>query len=108
MCLILQKHGSLTQKRIRPWLKTSRLDGQEYIFHSHSRIARRGGGLGLWHISKYQARRIDHNPGYQALEQAGWELHIKDKTITILVLYHPPGNTPTRLLDEVSELVQYY
>ena len=28
--------------------------------------------------------------------------------ITILVIYHPPGNTPTRLLDEVSELVQYY
>ena len=33
---------------------------------------------------------------------------VKDKIITVLVLYHPPGNTPTRLLDEVSELVQYY
>ena len=26
----------------------------------------------------------------------------------VLVLYHPPGNTPNRLLDEVSELVQHY
>ena len=31
-----------------------------------------------------------------------------DRTVTVLVIYHPPGNTPTRLLDEVSQLVQYY
>ena len=33
---------------------------------------------------------------------------VKDKTIIVLVLYHPPGNTTTRLLNEVSKLVQYY
>ena len=32
----------------------------------------------------------------------------RDKILTILVIYHPPGNTHTRLLDEVSQLVQYY
>ena len=92
----------------KAWVKTSGLDGQDYTFHSHCRMDKWGGRLGLWHRSEYQVRRIDHNPSYQTLEQAGWKLLIKDKIITILVLYHPPGNTPTRLLDEVSELVQYY
>ena len=64
--------------------------------------------IGLWHRSECQAKKIDHNPRYHTLEQAGWELLTKDKTITIPVLYHPPGYTPTRLLDKVSELVQYY
>ena len=45
---------------------------------------------------------------YTTLEQARWSLQIGDKILTILVIYHPPGNTHTRLLDEVSQLVQYY
>ena len=53
-------------------------------------------------------RKTDHNPSYNTLEQAGWEITIKDRVVTKLVSYHLPGNTPTRLLEEVSELVQYY
>ena len=90
------------------WIKTSGLLDNNYTFHSHSRKGRRGGGLGLWHRSEYQASRIDHNLDYTTIEQVGWELRIKDRIVTILVIYHPPGNTPTRLLDGVSDLVQYY
>ena len=90
------------------WVETSGLQDQSFTFHSHNRIGRRGGGLGLWHRSEYQSKRIEYDPIYTTLEQAGWELRIKDRIITVLVIYHPPGNTPTRLLDEVSELVQYY
>ena len=74
----------------------------------HNRTGRRGGGLGLWHRKEYQAKRIDHNNNYTTLEQAGWFLQLGDRMVTILVIYHPPGNTPTRLLDEISQLVQYY
>ena len=92
----------------KAWIKTSGLEDHGYSFHTHNRSDRRGGGLGLWHRKEYQATKIDHIPNYQTLEQAGWVLATKDRTITIVVIYHPPGNTPTRLLDEVSELVQYY
>ena len=37
---------------------------------------------------------MDHNPNYNTLEQAGWVLTIKDRIVTILVIYHTPGNTP--------------
>ena len=90
------------------WVQTSGLLDQDYSFHTCNRIGRRGGGLGLQHRKEYQARRIDHDNNYTTLEQAGWSLQIGDRTITILVIYHPPGNTHTRLLDEVSQLVQYY
>ena len=90
------------------WVQTSGLLDQDFTFHMHNRTGRRGGGLGLQHSKEYQARRIDHNNNYTTLEQAGWLLQLGDRMVTILVIYHPPGNTPTRLLDEVSQLVQYY
>ena len=90
------------------WVQTSGLQDQEHAFHTHNRKGRRGGGLGLWHRREYQATRIDHDNNYTTLEQAGWSLQIGDKILTILVFYHPPGNTHTRLLDEISQLVQYY
>ena len=90
------------------WVQTSGLQDQEHSFHTHNRQGRRGGGLGLWHRREYQATRIDHDSNYTTLEQARWSLQIGDKRLTILVIYHPPGNTHTRLLDKVSQLVQYY
>ena len=90
------------------WVQTSGLLDHDYSFHMHNRTGQIGGGLGLWHRKEYQARRIDHNHNYTTLEQAGWSIQLGDRIVTVLVIYHPPGNTPTRLLDEVSELVQYY
>ena len=90
------------------WVQTSGLQDEEHSFHTQNRQGRKGGGLGLWHRREYHATRIDHNYNYTTLEQAGWSLQIGDKILTILVIYHPPGNTHTRLLDEVSLLVQYY
>ena len=90
------------------WVQTSGPQDQEHSFHTHNRQGRRGGGLGLQHRREYQATRIDHDSNYTTLEQAGWSLQIGDKILTILVIYHPPGNTNTRLLDEVGQLVQYY
>ena len=90
------------------WVQTSGLQDDEHSFHMQNRQDKKGGGLGLWHRKEYQATRIDHNHNYTTLEQAGWSLQIGDRILTILVIYHPPGNTHTRLLDEVSQLVQYY
>ena len=45
------------------------------------------------------------------MEHALWEVIIGQTTLAVLVIYHPPlgniGNTHTRCLDQVSELVQY-
>ena len=90
------------------WVQTSGLQDEEHSFHMQNRQGRKGGGLGLQHRREYQATRIDHDNNYTTLEQAGWSLQIGDKILTMLLIYHPPGNTHTRLLDEVSQLVQYY
>ena len=45
------------------------------------------------------------------MEHALWEVIIGQTTLVVLVIYHPPlgnvGNTHTKCLDQVSELVQY-
>ena len=50
------------------WIKTSGLQDQNFTFHSHCRIGRRGGELGLQHRSEYQSKKINHNPNYITLE----------------------------------------
>ena len=54
----------------------------------------------------------DHNaPQLDLLEYGIWSTRVRNRILTIAGLYHPPlgntRNTPTRLLDQVSKLVQY-
>ena len=45
------------------------------------------------------------------MEHATWRAQLGNQALTLLVIYHPPignaGNTHTRFLDQVSELLQY-
>ena len=80
-------------------------------FQTHNRQNKRGGGLGLLHRKEYQVTRIDNSLQLDTIEHATWRAQLGNRVITLLVIYHPPlgnaGNTHTRFLDQVSELLQY-
>ena len=95
----------------RAWIETSRLESEDLTFQTHNRQNKRGGGLGLLHRKEYQVTRLPSNLQLDTIEHATWKAQLGKQAITILVIYHPPignaGNTHTRFLDQVSELLQY-
>ena len=93
------------------WIATSSLSTDEYRVQTINRQGKQGGGVALLHKNRYQVTR-DHNaPQLDLLEYGIWSTRVRNKIITIAGLYHPPlgntRNTPTRFLDQVSQLVQY-
>ena len=95
----------------RAWIETSQLESEELSFQTHNRQNKRGGGLGLLHRKEYQVTKLDSHLQLDTIEYATWKAQLGKQAITILVIYHPPignaGNTHTRFLDQVSELLQY-
>ena len=55
--------------------------------------------------------KLDNPLQLDTIEHVTWKAQLGKQAITILVIYHPPidnaGNTHTRFLDQVSELLQY-
>ena len=93
------------------WLATSSLATDEYRIQAINRPVKQGGGVALLHKNRYHVTR-DHNaPQLDLLEFGIWATRVRNKTLTIAGLYHPPlgntRNTPARFLDQISELVQY-
>ena len=95
----------------RAWIESSQLESEELSFQMHNRQNKRGGGLGLLHRKEYQVTKLDSQLQLDTIEHATWKAQLVKQVITILVIYHPPignaGNTHTRFLDQVSELLQY-
>ena len=95
----------------RAWIETSQLESEELSFQTHNRQNKRGGGLGLLHRKEYQVTKLDSHLQLDTIEYVTWKAQLGKQAITILVIYHPPignaGNTHTRFLDQVSELLQY-
>ena len=97
----------------RAWMATSRLNNNEYQLQTINRSARQGGGVALHHKREYQTNRIENSPLFDTVEYGAWKTTVRNKKITLLGLYHPPigstpGNTHINILDEVSQLVQYF
>ena len=94
----------------RAWIMTSQLESEKYSFHTHNRLGKRGRGLGLLHRKEYQVTKIDNPINLDTLEYAVWTAQPGKQHITLLGIYYPPlgstGNTHTRFLDQVSELLQ--
>ena len=95
----------------RAWIETSQLESEDLSFQTHNRQNKRGGGLGLLHRKEYQVTKLPSHLQLDTIEHATWKAQLGKQAITILVIYHPPignaGNTHTRFLDQVSELLQY-
>ena len=93
------------------WLATSSLDNGDYRIQTINRQGRQGGEVTLLRKDRYQVT-TDYNAfQLDLLEYSIWSTRIRNKTLTIVGIYHPPlgstRNTPARFLDQVSELAQY-
>ena len=104
----------ISEKRLKEedahWVATSSLATEEYRIQTINRQGKQGGEVALLHKNRYQVTR-DHNaPQLDLLEYGIWSTRVKNRILTIAGLYHPPlgntRNTPTKFLDQVSELVQ--
>ena len=95
----------------RTWISSSQLESDKLSFQTLNRQNKRGSGLGLLHRKEYQVTRIDNPLQLDTMEHATWRAQLGNQALMLLVIYHPPignaGNTHTRFLDQVSELLQY-
>ena len=93
------------------WLATSSLDIGDYRIQTINRQGKQGGGVALLHKDRYQVTRDYNAPQLDLLEYSIWSTRVRNKTLTIVGIYHPPlgstRNTQARFLDQVSDLVQY-
>ena len=93
------------------WISTSCLDNDDYRIHPINRQGKQGGGIALLHKDRYQVIRDLKAPQLDLLEYGIWTTRVRNKTLTIIGVYHPAlgatRNTPVRFLVQVSELVQY-
>ena len=79
------------------WLATSSLDTKDY----RRRVA-------LLYKDRYQVTRDYNAPQLDLLEYGIWPTRVRNKTLTIVGIYHPPlgstRNTPVQFLDQVQDL----
>ena len=101
----------MTRKEDAHWVAISSLDTEDYGIRTINRQGRQGGGVALLHKDRYQVTRDYNTPQLDLLEYGIWTTRVRNKTLAIVGIYHPPlgspRNTPARFLDQVSELVQY-
>ena len=93
------------------WLATGSLDTGDYRMQTINRQGKQGLGVALLHKDRYQVTRDYNAPQLDLLECGIWPTRVRNKTLTIVGIYHPllgsTRNTPVRFLYQVSELVQY-
>ena len=110
--LVITETWLTNMDKDQQWLKTSELDNNDYRIEVQNRTNKKGGGLALLYKEHYRPTRQLINIRCDLLEYASWAVELKGRAITVLAIYHPPlgpvGNTITRLIDQVSELFQYY
>ena len=87
------------------------MDTGDYRIQTINRQGKQGGRVILLYKDRYQVTRGYNAPQLDLLEYGIWPTRVRNKTLTIVGIYHPPlgstRNTPARFLDQVSELVQY-
>ena len=87
------------------------MDTGDYRIQTINRQGKQGGGVTLLHKDRYQVTRDYNASQLDLLEYSIWPARVRNKTLTIVGIYHPPlgstRNTLARFLDQVSELVQY-
>ena len=78
------------------WKNTTILNWDNLKLSTADQKTGKGGGLALIHKAQYPVKFI--NSGYKAsFEFATWELRVKNNTITIHGIYHPPYSTTNRI-----------
>ena len=78
------------------WKNTTILNWDNLKLSTADQRMGKGGGLALIHKAQYPVKFI--SSGYKAsFEFATWELRVKNNTITIHSIYHPPYSTTNRI-----------
>ena len=94
------------------WKDTTILNCDNFRLCTANQKTGRGGGLALIYKVQYPAKCI--RSGYKAsFEFATWELRIKNNTITIHGIYHPPYSSTNRItnakfIEEFTDYVSSY
>ena len=92
-----------------PWLQSTPLNRDPYNILIHNRQDRRGGGIALIVKSVFVTRLLESGTA-NSFEYATWKISIKQRSITLTVLYHPPyslrnKSTNKSFLDEFTDLM---
>ena len=90
------------------WKNTTILNRNNLKLSTVDRGTGKGGGLALIHNAQYQVKFISR--GHKAsFESAIWELRIKNHTMTIHGIYHPPYSTTNRATNAmfIEEFMDY-
>ena len=90
------------------WKNTTILNRNNLKLSTVDRGTGKGGGLALIHNAQYQVKFI--SSGHKAsFESAIWELRIKNHTMTIHGIYHPPYSTTNRATNAmfIEEFTDY-
>ena len=95
----------------KAWTNTSDLNNNNLRIYTVSRTVKPGGGIALLHRKEYTTTRLETNLQLDTIEHGVWSTTIRNKKLTPVGIYHPPigstkGNTHTRFLKEVSQLIQ--
>ena len=88
------------------WLHQSDLIQSGYAISTHNRQSR-GGGIALLYKDSMKGKKIEAQH-LHTIEYAIWQVSLKNKTIEILRIYHPPpkhGHTNITFLDKITELL---
>ena len=89
-----------------PWLYQSELIQSGYAISTHNRPSK-GGGIALLYKDSMKVNKIEAQH-LHTIEYAIWQVSLKNKTIEILGIYHPPpkqDQTNTIFLDEITKLL---
>ena len=91
---------------------TSDLHNNNFRIDMVNRTTRQGGAIVLLHRKEYITTRLETNLQLDTIEHGVWSTTIGNKRLTLVGIYHPPigsstGNTHTRFLEEISQLIQF-
>ena len=78
----LKEHDSI-------WISNSELQKNNYIIKVANRNKRQGGGLAMTCRSGYRVKECSKGIN-QTFENAIWQLHQNNISLTVLAIYHPP------------------
>ena len=93
-------------------IDTCNLHNNHLRIDTVNRIARQGGEIALLHRKEYITTRLETSLQLDTIKHGVWSTTIRNRKLILVGIYNPPigsstGNTHTRFLEEVSQLIQF-
>ena len=96
----------------KAWIDTSDLNKNNLRIDTVNRTARKGCGRALLHRKEYITTTLETNLQLDTVEHGVWSTTIRNIKLILVGIFHQPigsstGNTHTRFLEEVYQLIQF-